>query len=429
MPALPVPIWRAAGIARRLLHRIAGSNRADAAQMDQLVARISNKSGPVRVGIVVCSPAKWSMQTLFDALQADPDFTPVFYPTLSDAGLRLPRAARAAEYRKTRAFFAAIGDIAADLYDPHSGLMAPLSTIAADLVFIQQPWGMQDMPRQLEGRALTAYVHYGYPVISNDAMQFALPGFHPFLWCHFVADEIQANAMRSSGKPQATHMPVTGHPKLDAYLTPAPARGAVIVWPHAAKSDRKRVIFAPHHTLGAGTLNLATFQWSGPALLALVQTHPEVDFILKPHPNLGYEMGRAGAQMQAVYDTVMQGWDVAPNADVVQGGSYFDLFRSSDAMITDSGSFLAEYLPSGQPLIRLVKEGSASLNASGQALADAFYCADDPEALNNVFERVIVQGQDPLAPLRQAATARLMPDARASAERVMDHLRGLLGRA
>jgi hypothetical protein len=380
----------------------------------------------VTVGFVVCSPAKWSTQALFEALSADRDFRPVFFPCLSDAEMRQPRASRAAAYATTRHYFAGLGPIALDLYDPATDRMHDARNITADVVFIQQPWGMQDLPRQIVQRALPAYVHYGYPVIRNDTMQFGLRAFHPFLWCHFVPDATQARAMAAGGTPQAAHMPVTGHPKLDAYLTPAPDRSNASVWPNSSATHRKRVIFAPHHALAAGSLNLATFAWSGPAMLDLIQTNPQLDFVLKPHPNLAYEMGRGGKELATSFDAVMRGWHDAPNAAVLQGGDYFDLFRSSDAMITDSGSFLAEYLPSGAPLIRLVKDGSAPLNASGEALAPAFYTARDAQTLSQLFESVILQGDDPLAPARKTAIARLMPDDRSSAQRVMAHLRATL---
>lgn len=420
MGALPVPLWRVLALMRRRGNRLAG-RQPNRGEMAQLVGQIAARKTPVKVGFITCSPAKWSLQTLFDALQADADFTPVFYPTLSDAELRLPARARRADYAKTRTFFANIGPVAADLYDPTTDRMQPVHRIDADLVFIQQPWGMQDLPRQLAGRALSAYVHYGYPVIRNDAMQFNLPDFHPFLWAHFVPDVAQAQAMADSGKPQATHTLVTGHPKLDVYLAPAPARDTVTVWPRAADASCKRVIFAPHHSL-SGPLNMATFPWSGPTMLAQVRAQPQIDFILKPHPNLAYEMGRAGGDVATCYAQVLAGWQAAPNAAVVTGGDYFDLLRSSDAMVTDSGSFLAEYLPSGAPLIRLTRPGSATLNASGQALADAFYTAGDAKGLNHLLETVIMQGDDPLAPVRRAAAARIIPDATPSATRVMDYL-------
>jgi len=38
-------------------------------------------------------------------------------------------------------------------------------------------------------------------------------------------------------------------------------------------------------------------------------------------------------------------WHNLSNGFVYDEGDYFNIFKSSDALITDCGSFLAEYLP------------------------------------------------------------------------------------
>ena len=58
-------------------------------------------------------------------------------------------------------------------------------------------------------------------------------------------------------------------------------------------------------------------------------------------------------------------------------GNYLDLFRSSDLMITDGCSFLAEYLPSKMPLVRLVNKAGADLNEVGNKLSRAFYSVNN----------------------------------------------------
>ena len=47
-------------------------------------------------------------------------------------------------------------------------------------------------------------------------------------------------------------------------------------------------------------------------------------------------------------------------------GDYIDLFLSSDAMIHDSGSFLAEYLYAEKPVMYLKRENNNHFNKFGQ---------------------------------------------------------------
>lgn len=437
---LPVPVWRALAAARRLGWRLQAALRAAlgrpaspaagvaAALETRLRARLAAGQRPLRIGFVVVDSAKWSTESLFRSLAQDPDVTCGFVCALSDTGLRRSRAARRADHARQRAFFAASGPILADLYDCGRDRIRPLSVIDCDIVVIQQPWGMQDLPRRLAGRVLSAYVHYGFPVILNDRMQFGLPDFHPWLWRHVTQTEGHRQAMLEGRTgPDPASILVAGYPKLDIYRTPAPERTGVTVWPRAADAARRRVIFAPHHAMGAQSLGMATFDWSGPAMLALAQAHPEVDFILKPHPNLEHGLTRGGTLTATALAGWFADWRAAPNTGIVTGGHYFDLFRSSDALITDSGSFLAEYLPTGRPILRLVTDPPAALNAAGRALAEGFYTAGDAPALRETFARVVLHGEDPLAPLRRDLIDRVMPFAQPAADIVHDHLRQSLG--
>ena len=56
------------------------------------------------------------------------------------------------------------------------------------------------------------------------------------------------------------------------------------------------------------------------------------------------------------YDAYCRAWDALPNAKVVMG-EYLAYFASSDAMILDSVSFMAEYLYVHKPALFLTREG------------------------------------------------------------------------
>ncbi|RUS64834.1 hypothetical protein EGN72_02710 [Pseudorhodobacter sp. E13] len=366
---------------------------------------------PLRVGFVVCEAAKWGLGSLLAHLQQMDGVEIGFYPALSDLSLRMTRAERRQDYARERAFFAGLGPVWADLYDAESDRVHEPEQIACDVAFIQQPWGMQDLPRRLSGRVRTAYVHYGMAVIRNDRMQFGLPDFHPWLWRYFLPTEAHAEAIRAAQLtgPARPKLCVTGHPKFDTYLGPAPARDAVPLWPHPSDTGRRRVIFAPHHGLERGSLGLGTFGWSGAAMLDLVRTHPQVDFLLRPHPNMAIGLARSGLMQRAEWQAYKDCWAALPNGAVHENGPYWEVFRTSDALITDSGSFLAEYLPTGQPLIRLERAGAAPLNPFGQRLSGGFYrCADAP-TLARLFADVVVKREDPLAQSRAEAAALLTP--------------------
>ncbi|PRZ43860.1 hypothetical protein [Tritonibacter scottomollicae] len=364
---------------------------------------------PLRVGFVVCEQAKWGLGSVLAELKATPGVTVGFYPTLSDVSLRMKSSDRRSDFATQVDFFAKLGPIWAELYDADTDRMLPEDVIDCDLVFIQQPWGMQDLPRRLSGRVRTAYVHYGMAVISNDRMQFGLPDFHPWLWRYYMPTDLHAKAVFTASSFRQPDIRVTGHPKFDTYLAPPPARDMVRTWPHTLDPKRKRVIFAPHHGLEKGSLGLGTFAWSGPVMLDLARRHSSVDFVLRPHPNMAVGLARSGLMQAADWQTYKSQWSALPNASVLEASPYWDLFRTSDVMITDSGSFLAEYLPTGNPLIRLEQDGAAPLNAFGQKLSGGFYRVANTAELEAMFTQIALAENDPLAEARSALAALLTP--------------------
>ncbi|WP_299929926.1 hypothetical protein [uncultured Pelagimonas sp.] len=285
---------------------------------------------------------------------------------------------------------------------------------------------MQDLPRRLAGRVRTAYVHYGMAVIKNDQMQFGLPDFHPFLWRYFLPTQAHVDAINHSAGPRPPKMCVTGHPKFDAYLRPALPRDQCLSWPNPLAAQRKRVIFAPHHALEPGSLQLGTFAWSGPAMLQIAQAHPEIDFLLRPHPNMALGLSRSHVMNAQEWQAYRAAWQALPNAALFEDTPYFDTFRSSDAMVTDSGSFLAEYLPTERPLIRLERVDAAPLNSFGQTFAAGFYTADNQADLETRFAELILEGKDPLAQTRADLVPLLVPFALPAADKIVAELRSLM---
>lgn len=433
-----ISIWRIRAIVRRVFWRLfdwmAGKRnqrRALGHVYNKLVS-LKHSNRPIRVGFIVCSPAKWSANSLFLALKDNPAFDCGFICCLSDTDLRLKKPKRRLQYNGMREFFAALGPIWHDLYHDKMDRMHDPASIDCDIVFIQQPWGMQDFPRLLSGRILSAYLHYGFAIISNDRMQFQLPDFHRYLWAYFAQTEAHARTI-SADKNETVLLPckvqAVGYPKLDGYLIPANKNAGHGLWPRSLSKTRKRVIFAPHHAVGAATLNMATFHWSSPTILDLARQYPEMDFILKPHPNLAHAYKNRKNYGGQSYEQWSVTWRNMPNCGVFDSGLYFDLFNSSDLMITDSGSFLAEYLPTGQPIIRLVSSGAQPFNASGQQLNDAFYVADDSTGLQQVFKQIAVGKTDPLASVRQDKRSLILPFDKPAAEMIIDSISECMERA
>jgi hypothetical protein len=394
---------------------------------ERLVGRIRDEVAagrPLRVAFVVNDRSKWNASSLVEELRAQ-GWEARIHLCLTDAkGLSTDE--KRASYLDERSFFSRFDPDLVDLFDVDSGQEVPPEDIEADVVFYQQPWGMKDWPRRMAGRALGAYMHYGFMIMANHGMHYNIGTFHSYLWRYYAQTE-EHRLLHLAHDPAAhDRIVVTGYPKFDVFLEPddGAADRAAGAW--AGSDERaKRVIFAPHHSLGKDNLQMSTFRWSGPRMLELARTEPGLQWVYKPHPTLKHSVAKNGVMTKEEYRDYEAAWASLPNATVYDSGEYFDIFRSSDVMITDCGSFLAEYLPTGNPIIWLVSGTSIGLNRIGQTLEPAFYRADDQASFEGAFDQVVRSGQDPLRDLRTTRSELLFPVAGTSSAAVVADLRAV----
>lgn len=120
---------------------------------------------------------------------------------------------------------------------------------------------------------------------------------------------------------------------------------------------RKRIIYAPHHTIStydSGYYKYGTFLDYCFFILELAEKYSsETQWAFKPHPLLKMKLTEAWGENKT--NEYYQRWEDLENGQVAEG-DYMDLFKHSDAMIHDCGSFKLEYLYTGNPVLYLIKE-------------------------------------------------------------------------
>lgn len=167
----------------------------------------------------------------------------------------------------------------------------------------------------------------------------------------------------------------------------------------------KKVIIAPHHSfINGGLIVLSTFARNMYFWLYLAQKYADkVSFILKPHPSWGTSAVRHGIFEDIdAYEAYLNTWNSFPNAKVVQEEDYHDIFATSDGMIMDSGSFLAEYMYVGKPLLFLTRKEQA-FSTLGQEVLKGYYTepGENYIGIENFLKEVILDGKDTLAEMRK----------------------------
>ena len=132
---------------------------------------------------------------------------------------------------------------------------------------------------------------------------------------------------------------------------------------------------------------------------------------------------------KAVADDYFKQWGELSNAQVYDKGDYFDMFRTSDLLITDCNSFLFEYLPTLKPVIHLVNKYSVGFNPFGQMITKGYYDAENEKEIEELIQNLLFNEKDFLLPIRKKALEKIQKNGtKKVSEIIFEEVTGILGR-
>ncbi len=381
--------------------------------LKQLQEKFGKKK--IRVGFLVSECAKWQYQQLYDELEKNENFEPSILIT------ELTTVHNGKDkYRNTFAqcydFFSSLGLRTQKAYDIENNKYIPLSSLGIDIIFYQQPWDLATIqhPARVSKYALTCYVPYGLHLMENSVIY--KMGFHNLLWRMFIEDKGQLSHIRKLTKKEPNNCLYIGYPKLDEYFAVKPL----------LKKEKPTIIYAPHHSFEKHSLACATFRENGIDILHLAQKyHYKINWIFKPHPRFKYAV---------ISNNVMREDEIASYYDewrkigsVFEGGDYINLFVNSDALVTDSISFLGEYLPSQHPIFHLISP-LARFNDFAKSFIDSFYQIHNSSELEQELKNVVFNGIDRKKEERLSKIKILFDENETSTSKIINSLIQTLGR-
>lgn len=272
-----------------------------------------------------------------------------------------------------------------------------LKKFSPDIIFYEQPWDIPKIyqPEVTSKYAITFYSSYGSQ-ITNGSNEYS-EELYKTVFQYYVDNPFIKKYLVDSHNFSAEHLTVSGQPKLDAYLEPIDTSNQI--W---EGNYKKRIIWAPHHSFFKNSiLKFGTFHWNYKFIYKYAKEHPEYEFVFKPHPELKRIIVKEKLMTQEEVDSYWNSWDNLVNAKVYEKGDYFDLFRTSDLLITDCNSFLYEYLPTEKPVIHCLNMYSVGHNEFGQKLIKGYYDANNIEELEEHLENILIKEQDTLLSKRK----------------------------
>lgn len=292
-------------------------------------------------------------------------------------------------------------DITNDLIDAND-----IDAFKPNLVFIQNPYEATRIKSLNTSNLISkgfkvAYVPYGIEMgggEKNYKAQFNTDLQH-FAWRVFLRSKRNKTMYANHCAVGDAHVVVSGHPKFDNQQDFAthPISGAL----KQKIAGRKVVLWSPHFSVGLPA-SWSTYRIYNQIIMQQVEARADVFFIIRPHPLFFKEMLR------------QQVWDEAGEAEfrklcaekdnlwLDENADYMESFAASNAIMTDVGSFLLEYLPTKNPIMYLHHPEGYGLNDDGD-LVDHYYRANLPEDIPPFFD-MVSKGQDPMREERIGVT-------------------------
>ncbi|MDR1457898.1 MAG: hypothetical protein LBI47_03570 [Puniceicoccales bacterium] len=364
----------------------------------------------IHVAFLVNEASKWHGDTLYNLFENSNHFEPLILVTK-----RITCYDTTEEFNATFSFFKNADVRVECAYDSTSNKFLDLKIFNPDVVFYEQPWDVNPTQSVTEvaNFALACYTPYCFHMLRSEYDYLEL--FHRFLWKYFVESPRHLESYKDRFK--AANCASSGSLHLDKYFSKkVPNMG---FWKDV--SFKKRIIYAPHFTFTTQH-QVATFPQNGQFILNLASMYPQTTWVVKPHPKFDYSVVMNGIMTQQELDEYYAAWE--KYGTIVEEGDYFDLFKTSDCLITDCISFLADYFPNGKPVFHLRRsDQSREFNDFGKDIVGTYYQIYSNAELEKLFSRVMIDGDDFMAPqrLEQMAKLKLISGETAS-KRVFDHL-------
>ena len=317
-------------------------------------------------------------------------------------------------------------------YDSNKSLI-PIEQFKPDIIFMTAPYLDYHSTTMtnilLNINYLVCYLSYGLNTINSYDYHYNNRRIAS-CWKYFVDTRDDYNELLKYSKYCGTNVVLSGYPKLDTYLKPIDNCKI----PSKIDNNKPIVIYAPHWSIRfeEEQVNLSTFHIYYKYFLDLVKNNPDINFVFKPHSNLILQVEKKGIMSAQEYQNYINEWDSQANGLYIYDGEYIDLFRKSDLLIQDSGSFIGEWLPTGKPCIYLVNpernqdtymDGFSNI---GRKILKKYYLAHDKEEIDKYFNMIMFEKQDPMKAERIKLKDEIFINIGCSGQKIVEYLTEIL---
>lgn len=348
------------------------------------------KKENVKVAFFLNHESVWKYEVLYDLMVKHPRFEPkIFVCPVVNFGTENMLF----EMDKAFEAFKRKGYNVVKTFNSETGEYLDIKkNFSPDIVFFTNPHeGLQDYRYYINqfANTLTCYVPYS---ISTFHHKFTYDlNFHNLVWNFFtetpIHKEIASEKQRNKGK----NCTVTGYPGFDPLLI---NKNPKEVWKNKNPA-LKKIIWTPHHLMNELSKVSNFLEYYDFFLELAIKYKDKLQIAFNPHPLLRVKLENDPNWGKEKTDAYYNKWVNLENGQF-GNGYYIDLFLTSDALIHDSGSFMAEYLITGKPLLYMIRNESIIdyLNVFGEKTLGLHYQSRNQKQVIDFIENVVLNEND-----------------------------------
>ena len=374
-------------------------------QNQELSKKLKNKE-KIRVAFLAIHSSVWKYDTLYRLMKKHPRFDPIIIvcPAVNFGYENMINVMNECYKRFCK------GYNCIKAYDNKNNSYIDIrKDIEPDIIFYTNPYkGLIDDRYYINQYKdiLTCYVPYYWGESALYDFSFNLE-MQNLVWKLYSETKSHKKYSQQYAYNKGINTIVSGYPGIDNLINPQYQYKDV--WKIKDRSI-KRIIWAPHHTISSSEIiHYSCFLNFYQDMIDFAKKYRnKIQIAFKPHPLLKVKLYNYWGKEKT--DSYYKEWETMPNS-MLSEGDYIDLFLSSDGIIHDSGSFIAEYLYTRKPALHTMTNPKTyeEFNEIGKQCLDVYYHAKNKNEIE-AFIINLINGKDELFEARNKfITTNLMP--------------------
>lgn len=375
----------------------------------------------IKVAFFVLHKSVWKYEMLYNLMRVDKNYEPVIiicpYVVYGEENML-------EEIESSYKLFSDKGYNVLRTFDKENNSWLNVkSEINPDIIFFTNPHNLtkpQYYIHEWEDK-LTCYVPYAFMTPDTYQEQYN-QSFHNKVWKAFYETPIHKSIAKEHAINKGTNVIVTGYPGCDEFLKNRESLSNV--W-KIKDSNIKKIIWAPHHLMKGGSMQSNFLEYHD-IFFELAQKYiNKIQIVFKPHPLIKSKLFTYPEWGESRTNEYYNKWNQLPNGQLIDG-EYVDLFLTSDALIHDCGSFIAEYIYTNKPSLFMIRneEVMQGWNEFGDLALDSLYKSTSKNDIFAFIEDVVLRGQDQMKEKREYLLNNILmpPNNKMASQNIFDYI-------